>query len=145
MAAVIAWRTPGAVDAIERHQWLVALQAVSLAAVGVALWRELVGSGPIAPLRPFRAVLAAVAMWTVWVVAYVAGFSATSWYVAFHHFAGRGLSAAADQQFATGVLWLAASLSFMPVVFWNVLAWLRSEDSREVGLGGAVATRGPLS
>jgi hypothetical protein len=27
----------------------------------------------------------------------------------------------------------------MPVVFWNLLAWLRSEDSREIDFYGSVA------
>ncbi|MGA3351836.1 MAG: cytochrome c oxidase assembly protein [Acidimicrobiales bacterium] len=141
MCAAVAWRTPAAVDAIERQPWLLVAEAISLVVVGVAFWSEIAESGPVVPRarRPLRAVMAAVAMWTVWTVSYLAGFSSTSWYPAFHHVSGRGLSAAADQQFATGVLWLVGCVVFMPVVFWNLLAWLRSEDSREIDFYGSVA------
>jgi cytochrome c oxidase assembly factor CtaG len=143
MCAVVAWRTPAAVDAIEKTPWLVVAEALSLVTLGASLWSELAESGPLSPRgrHPLRAVMAAVAMWTVWTVSYLAGFSNPSWYPAFHHLAGRGLSAAADQQFATGVLWLVAALTFMPVVFWNLLAWLRSEDSREIDLCGSIVGR----
>ena len=144
VAAVVAWRTPIAVDAIDDNAGLVVAQALSLVVVGGALWYELVGPGALGSPRPLRAVIAAVAMWTVWIVSYLAGFSSGSWYSAFRHVAGRGLSAAADQQFATGILWLAAAVCFSPVVFWNVLAWIRSED-RDMGLDSAVAARGPMS
>jgi cytochrome c oxidase assembly factor CtaG len=135
MAAVVAWRTPTAVDAIERHSWFLAAEVASLLAAGGAFWLELLGSGPLVSRarRPMRAVMAAVAMWSVWTVAYLVGFSSTSWYTAFHHVAGRGLSVAADQQFSTAVLWLVATLAFMPVVFWNVLAWLRAEEQPDAG------------
>jgi cytochrome c oxidase assembly factor CtaG len=146
MAVVVAWRTPGAVAALVAHPWFVALEAASLAVVGVALWLELVESGRLAPRarRPFRAVMAAVAMWTVWTIAYLGGFSSTTWYTGFHHLAGRGLSAAADQQFSTAVCWFVAALSFMPVVFWNLLTWLRSEDDLDTGLPRAMPEVAPV-
>jgi len=148
MAVVVAWRTPGAVAALGLDPWLIALEAVSLAIVGVAFWLELVESGRLVPraARPFRAVMAAVAMWTVWTISYLGGFSSTTWYTGFHHLAGRGLSAAADQQFSTAVCWLVAALLFMPAVFWNLLTWLRSEDDPEIGpyrpVTGAASTPG---
>ena len=154
MAAVVAWRTPAAVAALRLHPGLIALEAASLVVVGVAFWLELVESGRLVPRprRPFRAVMAAVAMWTVWTIAYLGGFSSTTWYTGFSHFAGHGLSAAADQQFSTGVCWFVAALAFMPVVFWNLLAWLRSEDDLDVALymhvaevGGTPRGHGPVS
>jgi cytochrome c oxidase assembly factor CtaG len=145
MAAVVAWRTPAAVDAIEAWPWLLALEAVSLVAIGVAFWLELVEFDPLAarnrPLR--RALLAATAMWTVWTISYLAGFSSTLWYTGFDHVAGRSLSVAADQQFSTGVLWVVAAVSFMPVLFWNLLAWLRSEEELGMGLPQSVAGQRP--
>ncbi len=90
MAAAVAWRTPGAVAALERDPWLVALEGASLVAVGAGFWLELVESGRLVPRarRPLRGVMAAVGMWTVWTVSYLGGFSSTSWYTGFHHFAG---------------------------------------------------------
>jgi cytochrome c oxidase assembly factor CtaG len=136
MCAAIAWRTPGAVEAIGHNPWLLGVEALSLVAIGVGFWSELLEAGPLVPRtgRPFRAVMAAVAMWTVWTISYLAGFSSTSWYTGFDNVVGHGLSAAADQQFATGVAWLIAAVVFMPVVFSSLITWLRSED----GLDGEV-------
>ena len=137
MGSVVAWRTPAAVDAVSRGDpWLVAVEAATLVAVGLAFWLELVESPPLVPrsTRPVRAVMASLAMWTVWTVAYLVGFSSSSWYSGFHHTVGHGLSTAADQQLSTVVLWFVAAVVFMPVVFWNVLQWLRSEENPDVEL-----------
>jgi cytochrome c oxidase assembly factor CtaG len=129
LAAAVAWHTPAAVAASARHGWLAPLEAVCLLLVGLGLWLELVVSPPLVPrsghLR--RAALAAVAMWVFWVMAYVSGLSTHGFYRNFHHVAG-GLSSAADQQIASAVLWLAATLAFAPLVFWNALQWLKTED-----------------
>jgi cytochrome c oxidase assembly factor CtaG len=139
MAAAVAWRTPVAVAALERDPWLVAVEGASLVVAGAGFWLELVESGRLVPRarRPVRGVMAAVGMWTVWTISYLGGFSSTSWYTGFHHSAG-GLSAGADQQFSTAVCWLVAALAFMPVVFWNLLVWLRSEEEVEPARGTPV-------
>jgi len=136
MGSAVAWRTPAAVDAIARNAWLILPESVVLVTVGVAFWLELVESPPLRPrsTRPVRAGLAAVAMWTVWTVAYLVAFSSASWYPAFNRSVGHGLSAAADQQFSTLVLWSVAAVAFTPVVFWNLLQWLRSEEDPDVEL-----------
>ena len=125
----MAWRTPGAVTALGRHDWLVALEAITLLVFGLGLWLELVPSPPLVPrsghLR--RAVLAAFAMWVFWILAYVSGLSNHGFYRNFHHVAG-GLGAAADQQIASAVLWAVAAATFIPVIFWNALTWLQSEE-----------------
>lgn len=136
LLAVVAWRTPGAVVAVARHGWLAPVEAVTLIALGMGLWLELVESPPLAPrsghLR--RAVLAAVAMWAFWVDAYVVGLSNADWYRNFHHVAGHGLSAAADQQIAAAVLWFVAAAMFVPIVFWSALQWIRSEENPDAEL-----------
>ena len=135
LGAVVAWRTPLAVDAIERHPWLLPAEAVTLVLAGGVLWLELVpprAPGPLSP-RPLSAATAALAMWTLWTVAYLVGFSSSSWYTAFPHVAGRWPSLAADQQFSTAVLWLVATVTFLPVVFWDVAAWLRSDEQQGTG------------
>jgi cytochrome c oxidase assembly factor CtaG len=132
VAAVVAWRTTAGVGALERHHWLVLVEAATLLAAGVALWLELVASPPLAPrggpLR--RLVFATVAMWTVWIVAYVLGMAHGQGYPGFAHAPGHGLSAVADRQLATMVLFAAGACAFLPVVFWNLVEWLRAEERR---------------
>jgi cytochrome c oxidase assembly factor CtaG len=134
MALVILWRTPGWMDALARHRWLVVPEAASLVVAGVGLWLELVASLPLTPRlpRPWRAVVAAIAMWATWVLAYVVGFSHVSWYPAYHH-AG-GLSASADQQISTGIMWLAAICVFTPVIFGDLMAWLKNTEDPDAEL-----------
>ncbi len=130
LAVVVAWRTPTLVDAVAGHRWLALGEAASLVVAGVGLWLELVESPPLAPrcLRPWRALLAALAMWTLWTIAYTEAMARSAWYRGFHHIAGSGLSAASDHQVSTMVLWAVAALAFMPVIFWNLVQWLRTED-----------------
>lgn len=133
VALLVAWRTPALMDALERHRWLLVPEVASLFVAGVPLWAELVRSPPLEPrlAHPWRAVVATLTMWSVWLMAYALGFSDVPWYVAFHHVAG-GLSTSADQELSTGALWFGAAASFVPVVFVELLAWLRNgEDPDE--------------
>jgi hypothetical protein len=36
---------------------------------------------------------------------------------------------AADQQLSTGFMWLLSATAFLPVVFWNLVRWLQSEEN----------------
>jgi len=106
---------------------------VAVAALG--LWLELVASHPLVPRSGYlrRAVLAALAMWTFWILAYVLGLSNHAFYRNFAHVPG-GLSAAADQQIATAVLWFVAAAAFVPVIFWNAMMWLRTDEDPDAEL-----------
>jgi cytochrome c oxidase assembly factor CtaG len=139
VALLVAWRTPPLMDALERHRWLLVVELLSLAAGGVSVWLELVSCPPLEPRlsHPWRAVVGALTMWSVWVTAYAIGFSGTSWYVAFHHGAG-GLGTTADQELSTGVLWFGATVAFVPVVFTQVLAWLRNGEDPDAELRAMV-------
>ncbi|HSZ37188.1 MAG TPA: cytochrome c oxidase assembly protein [Acidimicrobiales bacterium] len=129
LGVAIAWHTPGAVSTLAAHGWLAIVEGGLLLVFGLGLWLELVPSPPLVPrsghLR--RAVLGALSMWAFWILAYVTGLSNRGFYRNFSHVAG-GLSAAADQQIATAVLWAVAAVTFVPVIFWNALAWLQSEE-----------------
>jgi cytochrome c oxidase assembly factor CtaG len=135
LGVAVAWHAPGAVGAVARHGWVAVPEAASLLIFGLGLWLELVASPPLAPrsghLR--RAVLAAFAMWAFWILAYVVGLSDHDFYRSFHHAAG-GLSAPADQQIASAVLWFVAAVAFAPVIFWNALTWLRTEEDPDAEL-----------
>lgn len=132
---MIAWRTPNLMDELARHAWLVAIEVPTVVVAGVALWLELLASPPFAPRvpRPWRAVLGALMMWTIWIVSFIVGFSHVSWYVGFHH-GGHGMSAGADQEISTGLLWMAAFLTYLPLVFSDLLAWLKNGDDPDAEL-----------
>ncbi len=136
LVAVVAWRVPVSVDAVARHGWLSLLEAVTLIAAGLGLWLEMVESPPLRPRlnRPRRIALAAVAMWTIWITAYVVGLSHVSVYPAFSHVPGRDLSVAADQAVTTGVLWFTSLCAFLPVIFVNLVTWLRSDEDPDEAL-----------
>lgn len=113
-----------------RHPWLVVVEAVTLLVVGVGLWLELAESPPLTPRvsRPHRVAMAAVTMWAIWVVAYLVGLSHGSWYHAYLHGPGSSFSLSADQQLTTATMWVVSGCAFIPVVFWNLIRWLQSED-----------------
>lgn len=135
LVVVVAWHVPGGVAAVAQHGWPLLLQAVTLLACGLGLWLELVASPPLIPRSGYlrRAVLAALVMWAFWIMAYTLGLSNHDFYRTFHH-AGGGLSAAADQQIASAVLWFVAAIAFAPVVFWNALLWLKTEEDPDTEL-----------
>ena len=135
LCIVVAWRAPGAVASVARHGWMVPLEGASLLLFGLGLWLELVASPPLVPRSGYlrRAVLSAFAMWAFWILAYVVGLSNHDFYRNFHHVAG-GLSAAADQQIASAVVWFVAALAFVPVIFWNAVMWLKTDDDPDAEL-----------
>jgi cytochrome c oxidase assembly factor CtaG len=137
IAVIIGWHTPEAVSAVSDHGWLAPVEALTFLVFGAGLWLELVQSPPFAPRSGHLrcAVLAALAMWALWIVAYVVGMSNHDFYTSFHHVPG-GLSSAADQQIASAVFWLVSALAFLPVVFWNALMWLKTEDDPDTELMG---------
>jgi cytochrome c oxidase assembly factor CtaG len=130
IAVTVFWRTAPVVDALVHHHVLVLVEAVTLVVPSVLLMVELVESPPLAPgiSRPYRIGLSAVVMWAAWIVAYLAGMAHGSWYTAFHHVAGRGISASADQQLSAGFVWFLTAAVFVPIVFWNLIHWLQSEE-----------------
>lgn len=132
---VVAWRLPGPIDALARHPWLLVVELVTLVVAGIGLWVELVASPPFGPrvARPWRAVLAAISMWPIWIMAYVVGFSHVDWYPALHHVTD-GFSAVADQEIACAILWFAAACTFVPVVFSDLMAWLKDDNDPDAEL-----------
>jgi hypothetical protein len=83
-------------------------------------------------------------MWTIWVLAYIMGFSHGGYFAAYAHHAGHGLSPAADQQIAAGIMWLIPALCYPAVVYVSMVAWLRdSADPDEELAVAASERRGP--
>ena len=135
LVVIMLWHAPGAVAAVARDGWLVLPEAATLLSFGVALWLELIPSPPLTPrsghLR--RAVLGAIVMWVLWILAYVTGLSNHGFYPNFSHVPG-GLGAAADQQIASALWWFVAAVSLVPVIFWNAVMWLKTEDDPDTEL-----------
>ena len=135
LGVVVVWHVPAAVAAVARHAWLVPVEGAILLVFGVGLWLELAPSPPLVPRSGYlrRAVLAAFVMWAFWILAYVVGLANHDFYQNFDHVRG-GLSAAADQQIASAVVWFFAAAAFIPVVFWNALLWLKTDDDPDAEL-----------
>jgi cytochrome c oxidase assembly factor CtaG len=136
IALTILWRSAPVADAMVRHPWLEIVEASTMLVAGIVLWLDLIESPPVSPAtaRPYRIGMTAAAMWTVWVVAYLQAMSHDSWYSAFHHVAGQGISLSADQQLTAGFMWLLSASAFLPVVFWNLIHWLQSEEDPDAEL-----------
>lgn len=136
VGVLIAWRLPPAVDAIASQRAFVVAELASLVPVGIAFWLELVDSPPLASRlgpTPARALLAALAMWSVWIFAYLAGFSA-GFYPSYSGARLGAGAAATEQQLTSGLLWLAAALVFLPVVFLSLYHWLQDEERPDAEL-----------
>ena len=142
VGAVIAWRLPAAVNALATVPGLAVAEMVTLVVAGAALWLELADSPPLLPRlsRPLRAAFAAVAMWTIWILAYILGFSHVAW---FHPYAHTGLSAVADQEIATGILWAVPGICFVPVVYVTMMTWLKDTEDPDEGLRTIIARQRP--
>ena len=128
------WRLPSVLDGLARHPVLVLPEALTLGAAGLGLWLELVPVPVPDPVPaqppavrcpgPGRALVAALAMWSLWAIAYVLGFAHTSVVHAYDQ-AGSPLGTVADQEITAFLLWAAAGVAFVPVVFTVLLTWLR--------------------
>ncbi len=136
LAIAVLWRVSPVVDAVVRHPWLTVVEFVTLGVSGVALFRDLIESPPLTPraTRPYRIGISAVVMWVVWIMAYMNGMSRSSWYHAFTHVPGHGPSLAADQQLSVSSIWLVSAAVFLPIIFWNLVQWLQSEEDPDAEL-----------
>ncbi len=129
LAVLGLWRAPFLVDALARHRGLLAAEVVTVVPAGTAIWLQLVDSPPMAPRLPhrYRIPAAAAAMWMLWILGYVVGLASSDSYPAYAHAAHSALSTPADLQFTAGVLWFVPACAYVPVIFANFFAWLRSE------------------
>jgi hypothetical protein len=139
------WRLPTVIDGVARHHAFALAELASLLVAGTALWLELV---PSRPLRPRGhglqvAALAACAMWIIWIIAYILGMATHGVFPAFRHPPGGPLSAVADQELATAVLWAVTGVCFMPVVFLSVLRGLHDDEDVDSEPGRAASATTP--
>ncbi len=135
----LVWWLPPVLDGLARYPVLAVPEAATLCAAGIGLWLELIHSPPLPPRlpRPQRACVAVLVMWSIWVIAYILGFASHSVVHAYDR-GGSHLLPVDDQEITAFVLWLAAAVSFLPVVFTAVLTWLKE------GSGPAGEVRGDV-
>ncbi len=128
----LIWRLPPVMDALAHHPVLLVAELVTLLPAGAGLWLELVRSPPVQPRlpRPQRAALAALAMWSTWIVAYAIGMTNGIVFRAYDPVGGV-IGALADQEISAGLVWAAAGLCFVPIVFISTLGWLGRDDADE--------------
>ncbi|MGH3068899.1 MAG: cytochrome c oxidase assembly protein [Streptosporangiaceae bacterium] len=141
-AVSVAWRLPPVIDAVARDQGLLVPELASLLIAGVALWLEMVPSPPLQPRgrELHQAVTAAFAMWLIWIIAFIQGSASRGVFHAYRYHPGGPLSAVADQELATAVLWAVAAACFMPVIFTAAYHWLHDSDNEEAELERATDT-----
>jgi cytochrome c oxidase assembly factor CtaG len=136
-ALTIFWRVTPVVDFLVNHAWLTVIESLSLVAVGAVLFTDLIESPPLTPgaTRPYRISIATGVMWSAWMVAYLGAMSRNSWYHVFRHVAGHGISLSADQQLSAGFMWFISAVVFVPIIFWNIIYWLQSDEDPNAELG----------
>jgi Cytochrome c oxidase caa3 assembly factor (Caa3_CtaG) len=137
MALATVWRLPAVLHALARDPALLAVELLTLAAAGTALWLELTaGLAGREPLpRPLRAAMALIAMWTIWAAAYVMGMSVGAVASA----QAGSLSAVTDRELAVAVLWAVPGICFVPVVCTTMMVWLGGRDSADPAMAASAA------
>lgn len=136
-ALTIFWRVAPVVNFVVRHNWLTLIESLSLVATGALLFSDLIESPPVTPAttRPYRIGISAGVMWSAWVVSYLSAMSHAPWYSVFRHVAGHGLSLATDQQLSAGFTWFISGVVFVPIIFWNLIQWLQSDEDPNEEMG----------
>ncbi len=129
----VFWRLPAVIDAVARHPALAVAEMASLLIAGIVLWLEIVAAPPVRPRghELYRAVIATFAMWLTWVIAYILGFANHGVFHAFRYVPGGPLSAVADQELATAVMWLVAGACFLPAIIIAGFSWLHDDGDVE--------------
>lgn len=143
VGTVIGWRLPASVDALATWPGFAVLEMVTLVAAGSALWLQLVESPPFLPRmpRPARAFCAAVPMWTIWIIGYILGFSQVAWFSAYAR--RTGLGPVADQEITAGLMLAIPALCLVPVVYVNLMIWLKDTEDPEEELRAIVRSQNP--
>ncbi len=143
IVVVVAWRLPGALDALAASPALAVAEMATLVAAGAGVWLELTDrtAGNLRLTRPARAAAAALSMWTIWIMAYITGMSRSAWPVGYGHPAMRSISIAADQQIGVAIMWAVPALCFAPLFYGLLMTWLGEHDDPDRELRDATSGR----
>jgi putative membrane protein len=125
---LLVWHVPAFFDATLRSSTLHALEHTLFFGTALLFWKQVLPSPPLhARLVPLHRVVYLIgAMAVSWVLAVVLALAPRPLYDFYAHEASRpgGISAAADQQIAAGVMWVPGSITFFIVIFIYVHRWL---------------------
>jgi cytochrome c oxidase assembly factor CtaG len=139
---LLAWHVPALFDATLRSSELHALEHSLFLVTALLFWKQVIDSPPLrAPLSsPQRLGYVVGAMVVSWLLAVVLALAPHPLYATYAHEATRpgGISAIADQQLASGIMWVPGSISFLVVILVYVHRWLtpppiRTRHSRLAG------------
>lgn len=135
--ALWGWHVPALYDAALRYSAVYAAEVLCYLGLGIALWLQLIGSGPLQPrLRPLQRVALAVgtlASTSVLAIGLVFG----SWllYPAYAGTGHRTFGVVADQQVGGGVLWTLSLVPFFAVAVALLVGWLNEEGAEALTSG----------
>ena len=142
------WYVPALYDAGVRHPLVLAAQAVTTLAAGMALWLQLIGSRPFSPqFGPlYRVMLLAAIVLCGTILGMVLSFGATVLYPAYlgvghHHL----LSVVFDQQAGGSELWVLVLVPYLIAGIALLVRWLNEEESQALSLGLDRMLRAPKS
>jgi cytochrome c oxidase assembly factor CtaG len=142
------WYIPGLYDAGVHHPVVLAAQAVTIMAAGVALWLQMIGSRPFSPqFGPlYRVFLLTAIVLCGTVLGMVLSFGANVLYPAYlgvghHHL----LSVVFDQQAGGSELWVLVLVPYLIAGIALLVRWLNDEESQALSLGLDRMLRAPKS
>jgi putative membrane protein len=142
------WYVPALYDAGVHHPVVLAAQAVTTLAAGIALWLQLIGSRPFSPqFGPlYRVMLLAAIVLCSTILGMVLSFGANVLYPAYlgvghHHL----LSVVFDQQAGGSELWVLVLVPYLIAGIALLVRWLNEEESQALSLGLDRMLRAPKS
>lgn len=146
VVAIVFWRIPTSVDALAKTPSLIVAEIATFVVVGIAFWVELVREPPLPPIVSAGQLVVppTLAMWMIWILAFAVGFSHAVWFPSVHSHRP-GLSVVADQELSSGLLWVASAATFLPVIFTNLMRFLRGDDEVQDEVNEIVARQAPPS
>ena len=142
------WYVPALYDAGVHHPVVLAAQAVTTLAAGIALWLQLIGSRPFSPqFGPlYRVMLLAAIVLCSTILGMVLSFGANVLYPAYlgvghHHL----LSVVFDQQAGGSELWVLVLVPYLIAGIALLVRWLNEEETQALSLGLDRMLRAPKS
>lgn len=125
---LVGWHVPVLYDAAIRHDGVHILEHLSFLGSGLLFWAFALGAPPLHTRLPpvWRLVYLTLAMLPGWILALVLAFDAGPIYPAYAELATRpwGLSAAADQQLAAGIMWVPGGIPYLIAIVVLFYRWL---------------------
>ncbi len=131
------WHFPALLDLSERNSAVHYFSHFMFVASGMLLWIHLVDSPPIKPrITPEIKRIVPIFFTTVasWILAMILGFVSKPFYSVYQYIPGKTLSAMADQELASSILWVLCMEPFTYAAIANIKKWMSKEDDYDYQL-----------